>query len=136
MPIVRQFVELQALPEELFDAYLDPCTHAAITGGKVKISAKPNSRFSAFDGTLTGRTLSVVPKRLIVQSWRSTSWRAKDPDSILTLAFSQGRRSGGARIDVLHVDVPPHDLDGVTQGWRIYYWTPWRTYLKARHLRR
>src|SRR5262245_33755349 len=129
MPVVWQSTELPAPPEKLFDGYLNSRTHSAITGDKAVISAKANSRFSAFDGMLLGRTILVIPKRLIVQNWRSSGWKKSDPDSILVLAFSKGRRKGTGRIDLLHLDVPAHDFDGVTQGWRQYYWTPWRAYL-------
>ena len=129
---IRQSVLLPASPDLLFDTYLDRQGHRAVTGGKVSISARSGSRFSAFDGMITGRTLEVLPKRLIVQSWRSGGWRAEDPDSILVLAFSPGRQAGTGRIDLVHIGVPAHDHDGVVQGWRTYYWRPWRTHLKAK----
>ena len=129
---IRQSVLLAASPDALFDTYLDRRGHQAVTGGKVSISARPGSRFSAFDGMIMGRTLEVLPKRLIVQSWRSGGWRADDPDSILVLAFSPGRQAGTGRIDLVHVGVPAHDHDGVVKGWRTYYWRPWRAYLKTK----
>src|SRR5439155_14593693 len=85
---IRQSVLLEAPPDALFDTYLDRRGHQAVTGGKVLIAARPGSRFSAFDGMITGRILEVLPKRLIVQRWRSGGWRADDSDSILVLAFS------------------------------------------------
>jgi activator of HSP90 ATPase len=129
---IRQSVLLGASPDMLFDTYLDRRGHQAVTGGKVSILARPGSRFSAFDGMITGRTLEVLPKRLIVQSWRSGGWQADDPDSILVLAFSPGRRAGTGRIDLVHIGVPAHDHDGVVKGWRKYYWRPWRAHLKAK----
>ncbi len=50
--------------------YLNPGMHKAITGGKVVISARPGSMFSAFNGMLRGRMLYTIPGRLIVQAWR------------------------------------------------------------------
>ena len=129
---IRQSVLLGAPPYVLFDTYLDRRGHQAVTGGKVSISARPGSRFSAFDGMITGRTLEVLPKRLIVQSWRSGGWHEDDPDSILVLAFAPGRRAGTGRVDLIHIGVPRHDRAGVDKGWRHYYWRPWRAHLKAR----
>ena|SRR6266404_6164204 len=130
--VIRQSVQLAASSDALFDTYLDRRGHAAVTGGKVTISARPGTRFAAFDGMITGRTLEVLPKRLIVQSWRSGGWQDNDPDSVLLLAFSDGRRRGTGRIDLIHVGVPDHDHDGVVKGWQSYYWRPWRAYLKAK----
>jgi hypothetical protein len=30
------------------------------------------------------------------------------------------------------VNVPAHDHQGVTEGWKKYYWNPWRVYLAKR----
>jgi hypothetical protein len=30
----------------------------------------------------------------------------------------------------VHVNVADHDFAGVSEGWEIYYWQPWREYLK------
>jgi len=43
------------------------------------------SQFTAFGGMLRGRMLMIVPDHLIVQSWRASSWKKYDPDSVLIL---------------------------------------------------
>src|SRR5215475_4573097 len=100
---IQQTVRLPSSPEELYDSYLDPKRHAAITGQAVRIAAKPGSDFSAFDGKLSGRIVALVPKRLIVQTWRAQHWTKEDADSILMLAFSGDRAYG--QIDLVHVNV-------------------------------
>jgi len=124
---IRQSVTLAASPDRLYAMYLDAKTHAAITGQPVKISAKPGSAFSAFEGSIWGTTLAAVPGRLIVQSWRSINFAEKDPDSILILAFSSA--TTGGRIDLVHVNVSDQDAEGVRKGWKTYYWTPWKKHL-------
>lgn len=128
--VIRQSVELPAPAESLFDMYLDAKSHSAITGMPVTIGAERGDRFEAFDGQLCGAMLEVIKPRLIVQSWRSAHFRESDPDSTLILSFVSAAEAG--RIDLIHLDVPDHDFDGVTQGWEKYYWTPWREYLKNR----
>ncbi|MFI5001374.1 MAG: SRPBCC domain-containing protein [Reyranellales bacterium] len=125
--VIKQSVVLGAPADRLFAMYLDPRRHAAITGAPVKISRTSGSPFSAFGGSLSGRTLAVVAPRLIVQSWRSTNFGTDDPDSTLILSFSSAGRKG--RIDLVQLDVPEVDYAGVSEGWKLYYWTPWRQYL-------
>lgn len=128
--LVKQSVVLPAPARMLYAMYLNPRTHAAITGHKVQIGARAGARFRAFGGALSGRILQTVPGRLIVQSWRSTPFHKSDPDSTLVLRFSpQGNRG---RIDLMHVNVPDHDYRGVNNGWKQYYWKPWRKYLAQR----
>jgi activator of HSP90 ATPase len=128
--VIRQSVVLPAAPDELFAMYLDPLAHAAFTGSPVTIGAEAGSAFAAFGGALSGTMLEVIRPQLIVQSWRSTNFATDDPDSTLVLLFGPG--AGGGRIDLVHVDVPEQDYQGVTQGWEQFYWTPWRRYLERR----
>jgi uncharacterized protein YndB with AHSA1/START domain len=115
---------LPAHPDRLFDMYLDPAEHEAFTGAPVTISARAGAPFRAFGGVLTGTVLQVVPKRLIVQSWRSSNFTSTDPDSTLVLTFWPEKEGG--RIELVHVNVPEQDFAGVSQGWQKFYWAPWR----------
>ena len=125
-PIV-QSVDLPSSPGALFNMFLDSKKHSAMTGAPAKLSRKVGGSFTAHGGALCGKNLVVVPGRMIVQAWRSVSFKKSDPDSILVLAFSKARKGG--RIDLVHVNVPQHDHAGVNKGWPKYYWRPWRAYL-------
>jgi activator of HSP90 ATPase len=127
--IIRQSAVLPASAEKLFEMYLNASTHSAITGASVDIGDKRGSNFKAFDGALTGTILEVIKPRLIIQSWRSVNFMAADPDSTLILSFTS--EEDGGLIDLIHLDVPDQDYEGVNQGWEKYYWTPWRTYLTS-----
>ena len=59
--LVQQSIVLPARAQELYAMYLNPKTHAAITGHKVEIGSRPGARFRAFDGVLNGRILQTVP---------------------------------------------------------------------------
>jgi len=125
--IIQQSVVLQASAPSLYAMYLDPVAHAEITGAPVTIGTAAGSVFRAFDGNLSGSMLTVVEPILIVQSWRSTHFNEDDPDSTLILTFTP--HGGTGRIDLVHLDVPSQDYQGVVDGWEAYYWTPWRHYL-------
>ncbi|MFI5014297.1 MAG: SRPBCC domain-containing protein [Hyphomicrobiales bacterium] len=125
--IIKQSVVLAAPAELLFAMYLDPVRHEAITGAPVIIGSEPNAVFRAFDGMLSGATLAILEPTLIVQSWRSMHFLDEDKDSTLILSFAPQGKDG--RIDLVHLDVPEQDFEGVTEGWEKFYWTPWREYL-------
>jgi uncharacterized protein YndB with AHSA1/START domain len=129
--VIEQSVVLPAPAETLFEMYLNAASHAAITGFPVTISDRTGADFRAFNDQLSGRILTVVHPRLIVQSWRSTKFHAHDPDSLLVLAFSPDTASPShGRIDLVHIDVPEHDYADVVAGWKKYYWEPWRAHLE------
>jgi activator of HSP90 ATPase len=127
--VIRQSVTLPAKAEQLFQMYVSPELHGAFTGMPVTISDSPGSPFSAFDGALSGSMLQVVKPSIVVQSWRSVSFYDSDPDSTLILYFHDDGDEG--RIELIHLDVPEQDYDGVTEGWERYYWKPWREYLES-----
>jgi len=125
--VIQQSIILPAPAEKLYAMYLDPAPHAAITGAPVTIGPNSGDPFRAFEGNLSGTILTVVAPTLIVQSWRSTHFNDNDPDSTLILTFTP--HGGEGRIDLVHLDVPSQDYQGVADGWEAYYWRPWRRYL-------
>jgi activator of HSP90 ATPase len=124
-------VVLPASAEELFSMYMDPAIHGEFTGAPARISDEAGSVFEAFGGLLKGRTLQVVKPRLIIQSWRSVNFADDDPDSTLIIMFTQEEDNAG-RIDLVHLDVPESDYQGVSGGWESRYFAPWLEYLQAR----
>ena len=126
---IQLAASLPAPPDRLFDMYLDSEEHSAFTGAPVTISDRPGAAFRAFDDVLEGTILQVVPKRLVVQSWRSSQWGPGDLDSTLVLRFLP--EGDGGRVELTQVNVIDSDFSGVSQGWEKFYWAPWRAYLDS-----
>ncbi len=124
---IRQTARFSVPLDVLFDTYLDSKKHSAATRSKASVSRRVGGKFSAFHGMLQGRNLAIVPKRMIVQAWRSPDWKRTDLDSILILTFSKAR--GGGQIDLVHANIPDHAYPGIRRGWPKYYWKPWKAYL-------
>jgi activator of HSP90 ATPase len=124
---IQQSLTLPAKPDELYETFVDSKKHTAMTGMPAKIGKKTGEKWSAFGGSIWGRNILFVPGNMVVQTWRSTGFKKLDEDSILVVTFSKAR--GGGKIDLVHVNVSPSDHKGVTNGWKEYYWKPWRAYL-------
>ena len=122
-------VVLPASADTLYNMYMDSEIHGSFTGVPAKISDEPGSAFEAFGGLLLGTMLQVVKSRLIVQSWRSVNFAEDDPDSTLIISFTP-EDDGECRIDLVHLDVPEEDFQGVSGGWESRYFTPWLSYLQ------
>ncbi|MGB5345180.1 MAG: SRPBCC domain-containing protein [Woeseia sp.] len=127
---IYKTVVLPASAAELYDMYMDADVHGAMTGAPAKVSDQPGSPFEAFGGLLKGTMLQTVKSRLIVQSWRSVNFAKGVPDSTLILSFTPEDDAG--RIDLVHLDVPENDFQGVTGGWDSRYFAPWLAYLQNR----
>jgi activator of HSP90 ATPase len=131
---IQQSVRFAASPAQLFEMYMDSAKHSAATGGKATISRRVGGAFTAWNKMLRGRNLAIVRDRMIVQMWRSVNFKPGDADSILILEFSKA--PGGGQVDLVHVNVPLQDHEGVTNGWPNYYWKPWKKYIAAQSKRR
>jgi activator of HSP90 ATPase len=117
-------------PDELFETYVDSKKHAAAVGASVTIDRVAGATFRAFGGGVTGTNLVVVPRSMIVQTWRGTPWKESDLDSILILTFSESA-VGGAQIDLVQAQVPDHAFDLIDEGWHRMYWQPWKAHFFA-----
>jgi activator of HSP90 ATPase len=127
--VIQQSVEFEkTTAEELFDILLDPRKHAEIIKAEVKISRREGDSFSAFNGMVTGKNLTIVPNKMIVQSWRGNVWKDDDLDSIVIMTFTSTKR--GAKIDLVHANVPDQFVK--VEKWKELYWEPIKTYLSAK----
>jgi uncharacterized protein YndB with AHSA1/START domain len=128
--LVQQTVRLPAPPRTLYAMYLDPAAHASFTGGgAVQIEPRAGTEWSAFDGRIHGRILTLTPDRQIVQTWRSFEWYEDDLDSILVLNLTP--EAAGTRVDLAQASVPEQVYDNLVAGWPIRYWHPWQAFLEA-----
>lgn len=127
--VIQQSVEFEkTTAEELFDILLDPRKHAEIIKSEVRISRREGDSFSAFNGMVTGKNLTIVPNRMIVQSWRGNVWKDDDFDSIVIMTFTSTKR--GAKIDLIHANAPDQFVK--VEKWKELYWEPMKTYLMAK----
>jgi activator of HSP90 ATPase len=129
---IYKTVVLPAPASVLYEMYMDSRVHGEFTGAPAKISEEAGSAFEAFGGLLLGTTLQVIKPRLIVQSWRSVNFAKDDPDSTLIISFTQEDDDDAGRIDLVHLDVPENDFQGVSGGWESRYFSPWLEYLQNR----
>ncbi len=127
---ILQSVRFGVSPETLFNIYMDSKKHAAAIDARATLSRKVGGKFTAHNGYITGRNLAIVPKRMVVQSWRGSDWRKAVLDSILILTFTKA--PGGARLDLVHANLPDHAYRSIKKGWTTHYWNRWRAYLKRK----
>ena len=125
---IQQRVSFSASPEALYEIYMSSRKHSAATGGPAVLSRKVGGRFTAWGDHLSGKTIALVPGRMIVQTWRGSNWRKRDADSILILTFEKAARGG--RVYLVHANVPDAHAASINRGWHTYYWRPWRAYLR------
>jgi activator of HSP90 ATPase len=119
---------LPAAPAAIYDAWMSSAGHAAMTGAEAHIDPRVGGYFTAWDGSITGRTLVLEPGRRIVQAWRSLEFEATDPDSEIEVILEKVPE--GTRISIRHYQIPDGQ-SGYEHGWRDNYFDPMRDYFSS-----
>ncbi|MBI3709780.1 MAG: SRPBCC domain-containing protein [Proteobacteria bacterium] len=122
---------IPASPQEIYDAWLDSQGHAQMTGGQpARIVATEDAAFTAWNGYISGRTLTLEPGRRIVQSWRTTKFTAADADSRIEVLLEPA--AGGTRVTVRHSNVPDGHTSYRDGGWQNNYFEPMKRHFGRR----
>jgi activator of HSP90 ATPase len=118
-----------AAPQDVYDAWMSSEAHGEMTGGGAHIDPRVGGDFTAWDGYITGRTLTLDPGRRIVQSWRTTEFAATDHDSELEVLLEAD--PAGTKVTLHHSKIPDGQ-SGYEQGWIDNYFDPMRDYFARR----
>lgn len=113
--------------EKLYQAWLDPVHHAAMSyGGDAVIDARVGGTHSTGDGYITGKFVDLVPGKRIVQTWRTTDFPEDQPDSQVELLF--GDSKDGGSFQLVHSGLPEDQVEEYRNGWIEYYLQPMTLY--------
>ena len=116
---------------QIYNAWLDSAEHSAFTGSPAQVDLEGESRFTAWDGYISGRTLEIEPYHRILQSWRTTEFPESSPDSRLEILIKN--EENGAQITLLHSNIPSGQGQNYRSGWEEYYFEPMLRYFSADH---
>jgi activator of HSP90 ATPase len=117
----------------LYKMYMNEKTHSIVTASPAKITPKEGSKFSAHNGSITGKNLQLLKDKLIVQSWRINDWDVQAIDSTFILSFEQNGKD--AVLTMVHANIPDQHVKHIDKGWKDYYWTPWKMHLAGKTIK-
>jgi uncharacterized protein YndB with AHSA1/START domain len=120
---------LPATPEEVYNAWLSSDGHAAMTGSPASASVVVGAEFDAWDGYIHGKNLELVPKKRIVQSWRTSEFSKDEPDSQIEVTLEPAGEQ--TKLTLRHTGLPAHGGQYET-GWVESYFEPMQEYFSAR----
>jgi len=128
---ISQTLHFKAPPIEVYNCIMDAKKHSKFTNSKVEIEDKVDTKFSAYDGYITGENKELEPGKKIVQSWRGTEddW-PEDHYSEVVFEFSE-TEDGGTELNFTHTGIPESKAESLDQGWHDHYWTPMKEMLEG-----
>jgi activator of HSP90 ATPase len=120
---------IDASPAAIYEALLDGDKHTSMTGAGATSTPRVGTRFTAWDGYITGQHLELQPGRRIVQDWRTTQFPATATDSrLIVLLDAEG---AGTRVTFVHTEIPEGQGASYESGWEKHYFAPMRLYFAS-----
>jgi activator of HSP90 ATPase len=116
MPTIERTFEMNATPEEVFDALVNPDTIQIWSKDEAKMGSEVGSNFTLWGGQMFGVNLEVIKNKKLVQKWCYDQWEA--PSKVTFTIKSKGKKTF---VDLLHEDVPEKSLKSIDEGWNSYY---------------
>lgn len=116
MPTIEQKYEMNATPEEVFDALVNPDTIQIWSGDEAKMTAGVGGTFMLWGGQMFGTNIEVVKNKKLVQEWCYDQWDA--PSKVTFTIKSKGKKTV---VELVHEDVPEKSVKSISEGWDSYY---------------
>jgi activator of HSP90 ATPase len=120
------FSILPVSPKRIYEAWIDSEEHSGFTNSEAKIDSHEGGEFSAWDGYITGKTITLEPFSRIVQTWRTTDFKEDEHDSLLEIIFEPV--DSGCKVTLNHTELPAGSKDEYIQGWEDFYFAPMQEY--------
>ncbi len=112
----KKYYSIPATPEEIYMALTNPITIELWTGEAAEMSTEPDSEFSMWDGSITGKNLEFELNKKIVQQWY---FEGESDNSIVTIKLHPDKK--GSSVELRHTNIPDNDFDDMVDGWNNSY---------------
>jgi uncharacterized protein YndB with AHSA1/START domain len=112
----KKYYSIPAPPEDVYLALTNPLTIQLWSGEEAEMSAEPETEFSLWDGSITGKNLEFEPSKKIVQQWY---FGEQEEKSIVTIKLHADPK--GTSVELKHTNIPDEDYNDIVDGWNTVY---------------
>jgi uncharacterized protein YndB with AHSA1/START domain len=112
----KKYFIISAPPEDVYLALTNPNTIHLWSGELAEMSTVPNSEFSLWEGSISGKNLEFEENKKIVQQWY---FGDQAEDSIVTIKLHPNAQ--GTSVELKHTNIPDEDFAEITEGWTHTY---------------
>jgi activator of HSP90 ATPase len=112
---------IKTTAKNIYSTWLSSEGHTNMTGGKATVSDKVGENFTAWDGYIWGKNISLESNYKIIQSWRSSQFEESDEDSIIEIILNETK--GRTELTLIHSNIPESG-EHYKKGWDEHYFQP------------
>jgi activator of HSP90 ATPase len=107
----KKYYTLPAPPREVYLALTNPAIIQLWTGGKAEMPTEPDTEFSLWDESITGKNLEFEKDKKIVQQW----YFNQEEPSVVTIKLHPHKN--GTSVELRHTNIPDEEYEDVAEGW-------------------
>jgi uncharacterized protein YndB with AHSA1/START domain len=116
---ITQKANIQAHPEEVYEALTNAKIYSEFTRDKFSGVAKIGEKFTVYD--ISGKYLELEKGKRIVEEWVNSSWPKGAAPSKVELTFKGTPK--GTEVTLVQSNLPMEvDEDYLLEGWTEYFW--------------
>jgi len=112
----KKYYLIDATPEEVYLALTIEQAIRLWTGDEVIMQAIPDTEFSLWNGSITGKNIAFKYAEQIIQQW---FFGEQEEPSIVTIKLHPHKR--GTSLELQHTNIPDIDYDDIVGGWEDIY---------------
>ena len=124
MKTIKISRRIQATPEELYLALINPFTIELWSGDPAIMSEVAGEEFSLLDGNINGKNMSFVPNQEIKQVWY---FGADVESQVIIRIFPDKTHS---QIWIEHTGIPDEAYENMLEGWNSAYLNPLKDFFE------
>lgn len=116
MKDLKAYFTIPAPPDEVYAALTNPLSIKLWTGEDAVMSTVPQTEFSLWDGSITGKNLEFEENKKIVQQWY---FGEQEEMSLVTIKLHEDKK--GCSVELRHINIPDEAFEDMADGWRNTY---------------
>ncbi len=112
----KKYYLLPASPEDVYNALTNPVMLQLWTGEPAEMSTIPDTEFSLWDGSISGKNLEFEPNKKVVQQWY---FDGQPEASVVTIKLHTDKH--GTSLELRHTNIPDGAYTDIVEGWNDVY---------------
>lgn len=112
----KKYYVLAETPDMVYKALTNPAIIRLWTGDEVDMNEEPETEFSLWSGSITGKNLEFEPGKKIVQEWY---FGDQELPSIVTILLHVHKQ--GTSVELRHSNIPDEAYEDIVDGWNSDY---------------
>lgn len=114
MKSIKKYYKLNASPADIFNAMTNPVMIEIWTGEPAVFSTKPNTDFSMWDGSITGKNIECKLDKFIRQVWYFDEIESE----VIIKLHPDGESTS---VELRHTNIPDEAYQNIVDGWNEDY---------------